>query len=100
MRIKGFGLLQRGLSQWKFDARKGWGYNNFLSGVILGHGASWSLVLCNGHWELVTPCARSALVDGMLLMVSIVSIVSLFAWRFSGMPLGLTGVVPSDTRVP
>ena len=47
-----------------------WGgvpYNNLWSVAVLGHSASWSLVVAKGQggsgWELVTPCARSAVAD-------------------------------------
>ena len=49
-----------------------WGagpYNNLWSVAVLGHSASWSLVVAKGQggsgWELVTPCARSAVADIM-----------------------------------
>ena len=50
---------------------KKWGggvpYNNLWSVAVLGHSASWSLVVAKGQggssWELVTPCVRSAVVD-------------------------------------
>ena len=49
---------------------KKWGgvpYNNLWSVAVLGHSASWSLVIAKGQggsgWELVTPCARSAVAD-------------------------------------
>ena len=42
-------------------------YNNLWSVVVLGHGASWSLVVAKGQggsgWELVTPYARSAVAE-------------------------------------
>jgi hypothetical protein len=42
-------------------------YNNLWSVAVLGHSASWSLVVAKGQggsgWELVTLCARSAVAD-------------------------------------
>ena len=42
-------------------------YNNLWSVAVLGHSASWSLVVAKGQggsgWQLVTPCARSAVAD-------------------------------------
>ena len=42
-------------------------YNNLWSVAVLGHSASWSLVVAKGQGgsglELVTPCARSAVAD-------------------------------------
>ena len=50
-----------------------WGgvpYNNLWSVAVLGHSASWSLVVAKGQGgsglELVTPCARSAVADKKL----------------------------------
>ena len=41
--------------------------NNIWSLAVPGHGASWSLVVSKGQggpgWELVTPCARSAVAN-------------------------------------
>ena len=41
--------------------------SNLWSVAVLGHSASWSLVVAKGQrgsgWELVTPCARSAVAD-------------------------------------
>ena len=45
------------------------------AGTILGHGASWSLVIAKiqagSGWELVTPCARSVVADIHLPMPSL-----------------------------
>ena len=47
-------------------------YNNLWSVAVLGHSASWSLVVAKGQggsgWELVTPCARSAVADNLTIV--------------------------------
>jgi len=49
-------------------------YNNLWSVAVLGHSASWSLVVAKGQggsgWELVTPCARSAVADMFKITVA------------------------------
>ena len=45
----------------------GGGYNNLWSVAVLGHSASWSLVVVEEQrgsgWQLVTPCAQSAVAN-------------------------------------
>ena len=54
------------------EKRVGVPHNNLRSGAVLGHGASWALVRGTSQgsasWQLITPCARSAVAD--LLEVS------------------------------
>ena len=61
-------MQNKGLGQfWKFSEMGGGPYNNLWSMAVLGHGASWSLVVAKGQGglgcQLVTPCARSAVAD-------------------------------------
>ena len=58
----GFGGIPGNFRKWG-----GVPYNNLWSVAVLGHSASWSLVVAKGQggsgWQLVTPCARSAVAD-------------------------------------
>ena len=53
----------------KKEGREWGGYDNLWLAAVLGHGASWSLAPGKGQggssWELVTPCARSAVADSV-----------------------------------
>ena len=57
---KKFGTISGNLGKWGVPY-------NLWSVAALGHSASWSLVVAKGQrgsgWELVTPCARSAVAD-------------------------------------
>ena len=66
----GFGGIEQIMQKRVWGNKKmgmGGPYNNLWSVAILGHSASWSLVVAKGQrgsgWELVTPCARSAVAD-------------------------------------
>ena len=57
-----------------FDAAKNvvkTGFGGLWSVAIVGHSASWSLVIAKGQggsgWELVTPCAQSTVVDPLAI---------------------------------
>ena len=60
-------LCKRNVCISAWEVRERIAYTTLWSGAVLVHRASWSLVLGEGQgrsgWELVTPCARSAVAD-------------------------------------